>query len=81
MAVLLVSAARAKDGPHPPALVHAFGQGLNRQHETMVNHCSDDPLTGRQVRGSVHLLDPGCTELPGNVGEDVPMSAIIWRAG
>jgi acetyl-CoA acetyltransferase len=46
LAVVLVSAARAKDCPHPPALVHAFGQGLNRQHETMVNYYCDDPLTG-----------------------------------
>jgi acetyl-CoA acetyltransferase len=46
LAAVLVSAARAKDCPHPPALVHAFGQGLNRQHETMVNYYSEDPLTG-----------------------------------
>jgi acetyl-CoA acetyltransferase len=46
LAVVMVSAARAKDCPHPPALVHAFGQGLNRQHETMVNYYSDDPLIG-----------------------------------
>jgi acetyl-CoA acetyltransferase len=46
LAVVLVPAARAKDCPHPPALVHAFGQGLNRQHETMVNYYSDDPLMG-----------------------------------
>jgi acetyl-CoA acetyltransferase len=46
LAVVLVPAARAKDCPHPPALVHAFGQGLNRQHETMVNYFSDDPLMG-----------------------------------
>ncbi len=46
LAAVLVSADRAKDCPHPPALVHAFGQGLNRQHETMVNYFCDDPLTG-----------------------------------
>jgi acetyl-CoA acetyltransferase len=46
LAVVLVPAARAKDCPHPPVLVHAFGQGLNRQHETMVNYYSDDPLMG-----------------------------------
>jgi len=46
LAAVLVSAARAKDCPHPPAIVHAFGQGLNRQHETMVNYYGDDPLTG-----------------------------------
>jgi hypothetical protein len=46
LAVVLVSAERARDCPHPPALVHAFGQGLHRQHETMVNYYSEDPLTG-----------------------------------
>ena len=46
LAAVLVSAERAKDCPHPPALVHAFGQGLHRQHEVMVNYYCDDPLTG-----------------------------------
>jgi acetyl-CoA acetyltransferase len=46
LAAVLVSADRAKDCPHPPALVHAFGQGLHRQHESMVNYYCDAPLTG-----------------------------------
>jgi acetyl-CoA acetyltransferase len=46
LAAVLVSAERAKDCPQPPALVHAFGQGLHRQHESMVNYYCDDPLTG-----------------------------------
>jgi acetyl-CoA acetyltransferase len=46
LAAVLVSAERARDCPHPPALVHAFGQGLHRQHESMVNYYCDDPLTG-----------------------------------
>jgi acetyl-CoA acetyltransferase len=46
LAAVLVSAERAKDCPHPPALVHSFGQGLHRQHEVMVNYYCDDPLTG-----------------------------------
>lgn len=46
LAAVIVSAARARDCPHPPALLHAFGQGLNRQHETMVNYYGEDPLTG-----------------------------------
>jgi acetyl-CoA acetyltransferase len=46
LAVVLVSAERAKDCPHPPALVHAFAQGLHRQHESMVNYYCEDPLTG-----------------------------------
>ena len=46
LAAVIVSAERARDCPHPPALVHAFGQGLHRQHESMVNYYCDDPLTG-----------------------------------
>jgi acetyl-CoA acetyltransferase len=46
LAAVLVSSERAKDCRHPPALVHAFGQGLHRQHESMVNYYCDDPLTG-----------------------------------
>jgi acetyl-CoA acetyltransferase len=46
LAAVVVRADRAADGPHPPAYVHAFAQGLPRQHETMVNYFCDDPLTG-----------------------------------
>ena len=46
LAAVLVSAERAKDCAHPPALVHAFGQGLHRQHEVMVNYYCEDPLRG-----------------------------------
>jgi acetyl-CoA acetyltransferase len=46
LAVVVVSAERARDCAQPPALVHAFGQGLHRQHEAMVNYYGEDPLTG-----------------------------------
>ena len=46
LAVVLVSAERARDCAQPAALVHAFGQGLNRGHESMVNYFCDDPLQG-----------------------------------
>ena len=46
LAAVLLSAERARDCPHPPAVVHAFGQGLHRQHESMVNYYCDAPLTG-----------------------------------
>jgi acetyl-CoA acetyltransferase len=46
LAAVIVSAARSKDCPHPPVLVHAFAQGLHRQHESMVNYFCEDPLTG-----------------------------------
>lgn len=46
LACVLVSAERARDCPHTPALVHGFAQGLPAQHQTMVNYWCDDPLTG-----------------------------------
>ena len=46
LACVVVSAERARDCPHPPATIHAFGQGLPRQHQTMVNYWNDDPLAG-----------------------------------
>jgi acetyl-CoA acetyltransferase len=46
LAVVVTSVERARDCPHPPALVHAFAQGLPRQHQTMTNFHGDDPLTG-----------------------------------
>jgi len=46
LAVVLTSAERARDCPHPPALVHAFAQGLPPQHQTMTNFFTDDPLRG-----------------------------------
>ena len=46
LAVVIVSAERAKDCKQPPVYVHAFAQGLPPQHHTMVNFWNDDPLTG-----------------------------------
>jgi acetyl-CoA acetyltransferase len=46
LAVVLTSTERARDCPHPPALVHAFGQGLPRDHQTMTNYFTEDPLRG-----------------------------------
>ena len=46
LACVVVSAERARDCRHPPAYVHAFGQGLPRQSHTMVNFWSEDPLRG-----------------------------------
>jgi acetyl-CoA acetyltransferase len=46
LAAVIVSADRARDLPQPPVLVHAFGQGLPRQHQTMTNYFNDDPLLG-----------------------------------
>ncbi|HVU75008.1 MAG TPA: lipid-transfer protein [Mycobacteriales bacterium] len=46
VACVVVSAERARDLRQPPAYVHAFGQGLNAQHQTMTNYFRDDPLEG-----------------------------------
>jgi acetyl-CoA acetyltransferase len=46
LAVVITSAERARDCKHPPALIHAFAQGLPQQHQTMTNYFTDDPLRG-----------------------------------
>ena len=46
LAAVITSAERARDRPHAPAYVHAFGQGLPQQHQTMTNFFNDDPLQG-----------------------------------
>ena len=46
LAAVIVSAQRAKDCPNVPVYIHAFAQGIPRQHQTMVNFFCEDPLTG-----------------------------------
>jgi acetyl-CoA acetyltransferase len=46
LACVVVSAERARDCRAAPAYVHAFAQGLPRQHQTMVNYWCEDPLRG-----------------------------------
>jgi acetyl-CoA acetyltransferase len=46
LAVVIASAERAADLPHPPAYIHSYAQGLPAQHQTMINFFCDDPLTG-----------------------------------
>jgi len=46
LAVVLTSAERARDLPHPPALIHSFAQGLPPNHQTMTNYFTEDPLRG-----------------------------------
>jgi acetyl-CoA acetyltransferase len=46
VAIVVTSAERARDLAQPPAYVHAFGQGLNAQHQTMTNYFRADPLEG-----------------------------------
>jgi acetyl-CoA acetyltransferase len=46
LAVVIVSAERAKDLRRPPVYVHAFAQGIPRQHQLMTNYFTEDPLLG-----------------------------------
>ena len=46
VALVIVSAERARDLRQPPVLIHSFAQGLNREHQTMTNYFRDDPLEG-----------------------------------
>lgn len=44
VAVVVVSAERARDCRQVPAYVHAAAQGLPRQHQAMVNYFADEPI-------------------------------------
>lgn len=46
LAVVITSAERAASTRQPPALIHAFAQGINEQHQTMTNFHGPDPLRG-----------------------------------
>ncbi len=46
LAVVIVSAERAKDLRQPPAYLHAFAQSIPRQHQVMTNYFCADPLLG-----------------------------------
>ncbi|GIW42394.1 MAG: lipid-transfer protein [Candidatus Binatia bacterium] len=46
LAVVVVSAERARDLRHPPVYVHSFAQSIPRQHQVMTNYFCDDPLLG-----------------------------------
>jgi acetyl-CoA acetyltransferase len=46
VACVVVSAERARDLPQTPAIIHAFAQGLERDHHQMVNIHKANPLEG-----------------------------------
>ena len=46
LAIVITSAARARDLRHPPAYIHAFAQSIPQQHQVMTNYFNDDPLLG-----------------------------------
>ena len=45
-AVVIVAADRAADCKTTPVLVHSFAQSIPRQHQTMTNYFTEDPLRG-----------------------------------
>jgi acetyl-CoA acetyltransferase len=46
LAVVIVSAERARDLRQRPAYVHSFAQSIPREHQVMTNYFCDDPLLG-----------------------------------
>jgi acetyl-CoA acetyltransferase len=46
LAVVIVSAERAKDLKQPPAYIHSFAQSIPQQHQVMTNYFCEDPLLG-----------------------------------
>ena len=46
LAVVITSAERARDLPHPPVYVHSYAQSIPQQHQVMTNYFNDDPLLG-----------------------------------
>jgi len=46
LAVVVVSAERAKDLKQAPAYIHSFAQSIPRQLQVMTNYFNDDPLLG-----------------------------------
>jgi len=46
LAVVIVRTERARDCRQPPVYIHAWSQGLTRQHQNMTNYHGADPLQG-----------------------------------
>lgn len=46
LAVVIVSAERARDCQQKPVYIHSWGQGFHQQHQTMQNFFCDEPLDG-----------------------------------
>jgi len=57
LAVVVVSAERARDLKQVPAYIHSFAQGLPPQHQTMTNYFNDDPLRGPAWTAARHMWD------------------------
>jgi len=64
LAVVITRADRARDCPQPPAFIHAWSQGLSRQHQSMTNYHSENPLESTSSVAAANLwrqadLEPG----------------------
>jgi len=46
LAVVIVSAERARDLRQPPVYIHSYAQGIPPQHQTMTAYFGEDPLEG-----------------------------------
>ncbi len=57
LAVVVVSAERARDLRQAPAYIHSFAQGLPPQHQTMTNYFTDDPLRGPAWTAAKRMWD------------------------
>jgi acetyl-CoA acetyltransferase len=55
LAVVIVGADRARDCSHPPAYLHAWSQGLPRQHQPMTNYHGENPLIGSSTVAAANL--------------------------
>jgi acetyl-CoA acetyltransferase len=55
LAVVITSAARARDCPQAPAYIHAWSQGLSRQHQPMTNYHSENPLKSTSSAAAANM--------------------------
>ena len=82
LAVVITSAERARDLPHPPVYIHAYAQGLPQQHQTMINYFCDDPLTGPAwacaerlwANSDIRPHDVGCAQIYDAFSPLIPLS-------
>jgi acetyl-CoA acetyltransferase len=55
LAIVIVGADRARDCRRPPAWIHAWSQGLTRQHQPMTNYHGENPLVGTSTVAAANL--------------------------
>ncbi len=55
IALVLTSAERGRDCPHAPALIHAFSQGMAREHQLMTDYHGADPFVSSSAATARNL--------------------------